>query len=289
MLIVEFLFSITEMLNLIKSIIPALLATLTISGIILMKPAYGRLFLSPMYLKMESQQGQSKGVLQIGNTSSKPIRVRLSATAFTYNENGAFQRRSPEEIANSNPSDPALNHDLTPYLRYSPREMVIPGNSSRRVRLISLLPPSLPEGEYRTAIFAETLQETTNAQGYKVGLNMSIGSALYVAKGEIKPEITVDGTNFDVKNKKIKLLINNTGTATAKGIISWTLKQDKNVISSGESGGSFLPNSQTSIVLNRHKNNPATLSPDIYQLEGKIVWNEADKKQVSKFNFDLEI
>lgn len=274
------------MLNLVKSIISALLVTSTISGIIFIKPAYARLFLSPMYLKMESEQGQSKGVLQVGNTSSKPIRVRLSVTAFTYNKNGVFQRHSSEEIVNSNSS---LAHDLTPYLRYSPREMVIPANSSRRVRLISLLPPSLPEGEYRTAIFAETLQETTNAQGHKVGLNMSIGSALYVAKGEIQPQITVDGTNFNAKNKTIKLLINNTGTATAKGGIYWTLKQDKKVVSSGESGSSFLPSSQTNIVLNRHINNQEVLAPGIYQLEGKIVWNEADKKQVSKFNFDLEI
>ena len=274
------------MLNLIKSIIPALLAASTISGIIVMKPAYGRLFLSPMYLKMESQQGQSSGVLQVGNTSSKPIRVRLSATAFTYDENGIFQRLSAQKNAKSNPS---LAHDLTPYLHYSPREMEIPGNSSRQVRLISLLLPSLPEGEYRTAIFAETLQETTNAQGSKVGLNMSIGSALYVAKGEIQPEITVDGTNFNPKNKEIKLLVNNTGTATAKGNITWTLKQGKKVISSGESGGSFLPNSQTNIVLNRHENNQKTLTTGIYQLEGKIVWNEADKKQASKFDFDLEI
>ena len=50
-----------------------------------------------------------------------------------------------------------------------------------------------------------------------------------------------------------------------------------------------MPNSQTNIVLNRHENIPETLTPGIYQLEGKIVWNEADKKQVSKFNFDLEI
>ncbi len=275
------------MLNFSKSIIPVLIATWGIIGSSLpIKSAYAGLFLSPMYLKMESQQGQSKGVLQVGNTSSKPIRVRLSVTAFTYNENGVFQRRSSEEIVNSNS---ALAHDLTPYLRYSPREMVIPGNSSRRVRLISLLPPSLPEGEYRTAIFAETLQERTNAQGYKVGLNMSIGSALYVAKGEIKPKITVDRTNFDAKNKKIKLLVNNTGTATAKGSITWTLKKDKKVVYSGESGGSFLPNSQTNIVLNRHKNNQETLTPGIYQLEGKIVWNETDKKQASKFNFALEI
>ena len=60
-------------------------------------------------------------------------------------------------------------------------------------------------------------------------------------------------------------------------------------MSSGESGGSFLPNSQTNIILNRHENNQENFDTGIYQLEGKIVWNEADKKQVSKFNFDLEI
>ena len=286
-----FLFSIREMLNLVKSIIPALITALTINGFsILTKPVNAGLFLSPMYLKMESEQGQSKGVLQVGNTGSKPIRVRLSATAFTYNKNGVFQR-SDRNNNNESPNQ-ALDHDLTPYLRYSPREMVVPGNSSRRVRLISLLPPSLPEGEYRTSIFAETLQETTDSQGFKVGFNMSIGSALYVAKGETNPDITIIDSNFNSNNSQIKILVNNSGNATAKGSINWTLKQGKNVITSGKSGGSFLPDSQTNIVLNRNlikKNSPSNFTPGNYQLEGEIIWDKADQKETTSFNFDLEI
>lgn len=248
------------------------------------KPAHAGLFLSPMYLKMESEQGQSKGVLQIGNTSAKSIRVRLSATAFTYNKNGLFRRR-----ANSEGDNRPLEKDLTPYLRYSPQEMVIPANSSRRIRLISLLPPSLPEGEYRTAIFAETLQEKTNSQGYKVGLNLSIGAALYVAKGELEPDISITETNFDAKNSKMKLLVTNEGDATAKGKIKWTLKQNNKEIASGESGGSFLPDSQTNIILNPQENQNLDLVPGKYQLEGNVIWDKADEKQVENFNLELKL
>lgn len=246
---------------------------------VLGSPAYAGMFLSPMYLRMESEQGQSKGVLQVGNTSSKPIRVRLSAKAFTYAKNGSFRHR------NRNKSNQPLEGDLTPYLRYSPQEMVIPGNSSRRIRLISLLPPSLPEGEYRTAIFAETLQEKTNSQGYKVGLNLSIGSALYVEKGELEPEIDIVQTNFDAKNSKIKLLINNEGNATAKGKIRWTLKQGGKKIASGNSGGSFLPNSQTNVILNRRAEEKLDLAPGVYQLEGKVTWLDEEKQS----DFDLKL
>ena len=273
------------MFNSLISIVTASITTLVISSCCaFIKPANANLFLSPMYLKLESEQGQSKGVLQVGNTSSKPIRVRLSATAFTYNRRGVFQRLEP----NSN-----LQQDLTPYLRYSPREMVIPAKSSRRVRLISLLPPSLPEGEYRTAIFAETLQEKTNDRGHKVGLNISIGSALYVAKGEIFSDISVIKSNFDRSNRELQILVANDGNASAKGKINWTLKQDNKTVASGESSGTFLPQSRSNIRLNRDRSseqlNLSDLPQGNYQLEGEIVWEKSDKQKQSNFSFDFKI
>ena len=267
------------MFSSLKSVATALTASLIIGNCFsFIKPAHANLFLTPMYLKMESKQGQSQGVLQVGNTSSIPIRVRLYATAFTYNKNGEFQRldRSPD-------------NDLTPYIRYSPREMIIPANSSRRVRLISLLPPSLPEGEYRTAIFAETLQAKTNSQGYKVGLNLSIDSALYVVKGEISPEINVIETYLNQEGKQLQILVANDGTATAKGEITWTLKQGGSEIASGISGGSFLPKSRSNILLNRDKSQKLDLAPGTYQLEGEIVWNNSDNKEKTSFAFDIEL
>nr|MDJ0596088.1 hypothetical protein [Pleurocapsa sp. MO_226.B13] len=273
------------MFNSLISIVTASITTLVISTCcVFVKPVNANLLVSPMYLKLESEKGQSKGVLQVGNTSSKPIRVRLSATAFTYNRRGVFQRLKP----NSN-----LRQDLTPYLRYSPTEMVIPANSYRRVRLISLLPPSLPDGEYRTAIFAETLQEKTNAQGHKVGFNISIGSALYVAKGEIFSDIRVIKSNFDRSNRELQILVANNGNATAKGKINWTLKQDNKTVASGESGGTFLPQSRSNIKLNRHQHpeklNLIDLPQGNYQLEGEIIWEKSDKQKQSNFSFDLKI
>ncbi|MEM7589942.1 MAG: P pilus assembly protein, chaperone PapD [Cyanobacteria bacterium P01_A01_bin.83] len=269
----------------LKSIFAAGVISLAVASCnILTQPANAGLFLSPMYLKMELKQGQSKGVIQVGNTSPKPIRVRLYLTGFTYSKNGVFQRRDSLNKKGQTRSD-----DLTPYLRYSPREMVIPGNSSRRIRLIGLLPPSFPDGEYRTAIFAETLQEKTNSQGRKVGLNISIGSALYVTKGEVAPHISVAEASFNSENKSLNLLVANEGTATAKGEIDWVLKQGKEVVGSGKSGGSFLPDSQTNLELNRQRNKELSLEPGVYQLEGKIIWERSDEQEVFDFDFEIEL
>lgn len=186
-------------------------------------------------------------------------------------------------------SDGKLEKDLTPYLRYSPREMVIPAGDSRRVRLISLLPPSLPDGEYRTAIFAETLQEKTNSQGHKIGFNLSVGSALYVTKGEAKSDINIEKPIYDPVEKKIKILVANDGSATAKGTINWTLKQKDRVVADGQSGGSFLPSSKTNTILNRGTETQIDLTRGQYQLTGEIVWDKLDRQQTSNFDFELEI
>jgi hypothetical protein len=268
------------MLTNLKSIITASIAGLVISGNwLFIKPAHANLFLSPMYLQLESQQGQSKGVLQVGNTSSEPIRVRLSATAFTYDKNGNFQSL-----------DRGGERDLTPYIRYSPKEIVIPANSSRRVRVLSLLPPSLPEGEYRTAIFAETLQETTNAKGYKFGLNFKIGSALYVAKGDLNSDISFKSASFDSVNHLLKMLVINQGNATAKGEIVWTLKKGDIQVASGKSGGSFLPQTQTDISLNRpQKETKLDLAPGVYQLTGEMVWDSLGGQKKHDFQIEVKI
>jgi hypothetical protein len=232
-----------------------------------------------MYLQLESDKGESKGVLQVGNTSSQPIRVRLSATAFTYNQDGQFQAL-----------EGGGNQDLTPYLRYSPQEIVIPANSFRRVRLLSLLPPSLPEGEYRTAIFAETLQETTNSEGHKIGLNFKIGSAIYVAKGETNSDINVKSVSFNSNNHSLKMLVGNQGTATMKSEINWTLKKENLEVAAGKSGGSFLPQTQTNILLNhdQHKSK-LDLAPGVYQLTGKMIWNSLEGQETSDFQIEVKI
>lgn len=245
----------------------------------LAKPAFANLFLSPLYLELEAQGGRSKGVIVVGNTSEKPIQVRLSSTAFTYKSDGNFQ-----SLPSGEPND------LTPYLRYSPREISIPPKSSRQVRLISLLPPNLPKGEYRVAIFAKTLQEVSNSQGYKIAYNTSVGSAIYVRKGDLSPNLNIRTANFNQDNKQLRILVGNSGEATARAKINWYLKQGGNQIAAGTSGGSFLPGSQINILLNRTKETAnLTLQPGSYQLTGEIEWKEKDNKKSFPFNMDLKI
>ena len=51
-------------------------------------------------------------MINISNNSNKPYRARVSLSPFTYNQEGL-------QVLQSSPND------LTPYLTFSPRELVI--------------------------------------------------------------------------------------------------------------------------------------------------------------------
>ena len=67
------------------------------------------------------------------------------------------------------------------------------------------------------------------------------------------------------------------------------MKQGKKVVASGESGGSFLPDSQTNVVLNRNQQQKLSLAAGVYQLAGEIVWEHADKQEMSNFDFEIKL
>ena len=276
-------FSIIQIMEMNKNLYsPKLLAnTLLCSSLLLgislwQKPANAQFRLAPMYIEMQGKQGKSTGLITIENTSSSPSRIRLYTTAFTYNENADFQR-----LANGGTTD------LTPYLQYSPREMVLPPNTARNVRLVSILPPSLPDGEYRVAVFAETLTEVTTSGNYKLGLRANIGAAVYVRKGNLSPNLSLESAKFNPQKKELHLLVRNNGTATARPRIDWRLMQGETEVSKGVSGASFLPNSQVNLLLNKPDQFKSNLSPGTYQLRGEISWEEAGQSKVIPLKMDV--
>ncbi|NES23355.1 MAG: P pilus assembly protein, chaperone PapD, partial [Symploca sp. SIO3E6] len=103
--------------------------------------AQAQMRISPLVIEVEAQRGQAQGVISVTNTSNEAFRARVYAEAFTYDRDTGFA------ILTSSPTD------LTDYLQFSPRELTIPPGVTRRVRLISRFPPSLPEGEYRAVVF----------------------------------------------------------------------------------------------------------------------------------------
>ncbi|MDD1414949.1 P pilus assembly protein, chaperone PapD [Dolichospermum sp. ST_con] len=254
--------------------LPKLLAnTLFCSSLLLgislwQKPVNAQFRLSPMYIEMQGGQRKNAGSITIENTGSKPSRIRLFTTAFTYNQEGTFQGLSKGDTS-----------DLTPYLQYSPKEMVLPPNTARNVRLVSILPPSLPDGEYRVAIFAETLTEVSNSDNLKIGIKANIGAAIYVRKGNLSPNLSLESAKFNPQNKELRLLVHNHGTATARPRIDWQLMQGEKEVSQGMIGSSFLPNSQVNLLLNKPDKLKSNLSPGTYQLRGKISWQQEGKSK----------
>lgn len=262
-------------MNLINNICKLLITTIIFLNILPLKPLNANLSLAPIYLEItNNQQSRNTGVLTVGNTSDQPIRISLSTTFFNYDYNGVFQRLNTGE------------YDLTNYLIYTPREITIPPHNFQRIRLQTTLPSNLPEGEYRVAIFAETLQTNANQNSnYQVNLTTRIGSAIYVRNGNLSPNINISTVNFNPENQQLRLLVNNTGNATAIANIKWQLSQNGNVTITGKGGGSYLPNSETNSLLKPDQN--VNLTGENYQLTGEMIYQENDREITLPFNFNI--
>lgn len=238
--------------------------------------AKAQVSVSPLIIEAKAERGQAKGMITVTNTSNSLVRVRVYAEPFTYNRDSGF------EILSTTPSD------LRKYLQFSPRELTIKPGESRRVRLISRLAPSLPDGEYRAVIFNESLNETKNTAGNNVVLVARIGVTFYVRKGNISPKIAVSGASFNQEQKQIQLLVTNSGQATAYSGINWTLKRGEIVVKTGKVDPSFVvENSDRNLLLNYPTKDQPALTPGEYQLSGELTWG--DDKNISKLPFNVNL
>lgn len=240
--------------------------------------AKAQMSVSPLVIEAKAERGQAQGMITVINTSNTPSRVRVYAEPFTYSRDAGFQTLS------SSPSD------LTNYLQFSPRELTIQPGESRRVRLISRLAPNLPDGEYRAVIFNETLTEAKDAAGNNVALVARIGVTFYVRKGNLSPKLAVDNASFNPVQKQIQLLIRNSGQATVRPGINWTLRRGETVVKTGQVDASaVVPNSDRHFLLNYPSKDQPALSSGEYQLSGELTWGEDNKKSKLPFNVNVSI
>lgn len=234
------------------------------------------ILLKPIFLVVETERGQGKGILTLKNTGSQPLRVRLSADPYTYTEKGEFQRLKPG----------TQNSDLTPYLRFAPQEISIAAYQEQKVRLVSLLPPSLPDGEYRAAVTVENLNNSTQ-DGLSVGFSLRLVSLINVHKGELQAKFKTAQANYKPALKHLQLLVHNQGEATARPDIIWTLKQGKTKIASGKTTAVLLAKHKRNIVLNNLEGKDLKLEKGIYQLTGEFLCTQ--KSQQERIPFQIEM
>jgi P pilus assembly chaperone PapD len=239
--------------------------------------------LSPIKIEINSNRGQAQGVINITNSSNETFRARVYAEAFTYHKDFGFQ------VLPSTPSD------LRPYLQFSPRELVVPAGTTRRIRLNARLAPSLPNGEYRAMIFTEPLKANTvtDGNGNTTRIITRVGSALFVRKGDVRANLLVENIRWEGNAKKLQLLVSNTGNISVYPSIKWTLRQGHTIIKTGEliSMG-IVPESKRNLILNSFQKDEFNLNPGKYQLNGELIWGEDNSSNNNKktpFNFALII
>ncbi|MBD2387292.1 P pilus assembly protein, chaperone PapD [Cylindrospermum sp. FACHB-282] len=250
-----------------------------LSGVCLFSnAAFAEVSISPLVIEGEAKRGQYQDAINITNTSNQALRARVYIEFFTYNDSG-FQ------------TVPSNASDLSPYLQFSPRELTLPPGKTRRIRLISRLAPSLPDGEYRAVVFTENLKEATGVDktGTAINLKTRIGVTVYVRKGKLSPSLAVDRASFNDQQKQIQVLVRNSGTASARTSLNWILKLAEKVVKTGSVIPSSVIAGQERNLLLNFPDKDHRLAPGNYQLSGELTWGENNNKSKLPFNINVTV
>ncbi|RDH50660.1 P pilus assembly protein, chaperone PapD [Fischerella thermalis] len=255
-----------------------LLGICSLSAVISARTVQAQVRISPMVIETQVNRNQAEGVINVTNITNEPFRARVYVQPFAYNRDTGF------ETLSSSPTD------LSPYLQFSPRELIVPPGTTRRIRLIAQLPPHLPEGEYRVVVFTENLQEmkTSDQKGNVVNIRGKVGSTFYVRKGKLSPQLIIDSSSFDLEKNQIKLLVRNIGKASVLPTATWTLKQQGSIIRSGKiqpTGITAL--SDRYLFLNLADTGKTAIAPGKYELSGELIWGQAPNQTSLPFNMNL--
>jgi len=248
--------------------------------------------LIPSIVELNSEGGQSEGVFNIVNVSTTaPVRARLYAEPFSYTD-GGFR---PE---------PNSKADLTPYLVFSPRELTVGPGQSRQVRLVTRIPRNMTNKEYRAVVYVQSLTESPdNPNAPKdvvtatMGFITRIGATVYARQGNTAANLNITGVDYNPKERKILLGVQNTGNGSTRPYIEWTLKQgEKEIVSRVNQPISIVAESSRKFPISYPAKDEQPLPAGTYNFSGKLVWvnkgwalNSKTNQNVLPFNFPLTI
>ncbi|AFY55759.1 hypothetical protein Riv7116_3295 [Rivularia sp. PCC 7116] len=233
--------------------------------------------ITPLVIEKEVRQGKAQGVINITNTSNETFRARVYTAPFTYNQNGF------EELESS-------PQDLSPYLTFSPRELVLEPGQTRQIRAISRLLPSSAKGEYRAIIFTEDLEEIKTTSGNQtIGVTPRMGVTFYVRNGDASPNLKLESASYNPETKKVSLQVKNSGNATARPKIKWNLQNSSGNVANGrENAYTVIAEGERNIQIDLSAKEKEIAAGN-YKLTGKLTWREGDKDKSLPFNVDVNV
>ncbi|TVQ08088.1 MAG: P pilus assembly protein, chaperone PapD [Leptolyngbya sp. DLM2.Bin27] len=242
-------------------------------------PAMAQLSVSPLVIEATTTQGQAQGVITLHNSGQTPSRLRVFAEPFTYGRDGLEVLTESEQ-------------DLTPYLLFSPRELVIEPGQTRRVRLVARLLPSLGDGEFRAIIFTEPLEDLSEStEGTAtVRVIQRIGITVYVRQGELVPDLAVLSATVQPEDGRIALLVTNTGNATARPAIEWSLAQNGTTLASGtQAASTVIAGGDRNLQIDYAAAQDTPLPPGTYTLSGTLTWSLDDRQETLPFSVPVTL
>lgn len=242
-------------------------------------PALAQLFVSPLVIEQSTTQGQAQGVITLNNRGETSARLRVYAEPFTYGRDGL------EVLTES-------DQDLTPYLVFSPRELVVEPGQTRRVRLVARLLPSMGDGEYRAVIFTERLEALPSGTegAIAVGVIPRIGVTLYVRQGEAAPDLEVLSATVRPEDGRIALLVANAGNATARPATDWALSQNGTTLASGSQGETtIIAGGDRNLQIDYGAAQDTPLAPGTYTLSGTLTWSFNDSQETLPFSVPVTL
>jgi hypothetical protein len=224
--------------------------------------------LSPMVTISTAKGGQSRGSINVTNNALKPVRMRVYAESFAYDRKQGFV------------FTPKDDHSAVPYLNFSPRELVIPSGVTRNVRVAVTLPPSLPNQEYRAAVFVEELQAkdiqsiNSPANNQKVSISLRIASVFFFSKGSDGiANIQARTAIWNPTDKKVSVVLENTGKQTARPEIVWHIeKNGQAVVKDTINGVIIQAENSREVILQTNGNSPDLIRGE-YKIVGDIINN----------------
>lgn len=170
--------------------------------------AWAGLAVTPAYVVLELDKGRPAGTFLVRNTSTTEERFRINAVHFNISERGAYTIKKPEQ------------DQLGAWIRFNPKELVLPPQSERKVRFVVAPRGKVQPGEYHAAMELESLRvntSTTKSQGRTFSLNTltSILVPIFAQSGEVIYSAEPKGVQAVLINGRafIQGGIMNTGTA----------------------------------------------------------------------------
>lgn len=226
----------------------------------------GQFKLSPLVIETETIRGSASGMFVVKNLGNKTVHLRVYSVPFTYNADG-FKPLNTS------------SYDLSPYLIFAPRKLIIKPEQSRRVRLNVRFLPSMRSAEYRAMVFTEEIKPLGHDPSkIRIGLIPRIGVAVYVRHGKIKAQLSMLGIIY--AKKSIVLQVQNTGKASARPRVNWVLKQYGTKITTGRNKpATVIAEKQRHIEIGTPE--IKKLKAGTYQLSGKLVWGAMEKYQLT--------